>query len=97
MIKFTSIRFGEEGITALYDGDGKLVTSGDYYHDKIDEFIDGYLECYNTHVSKAKLTSKSVEISFDKENDEWPYIDEAPKTLKEANSLVKKLKYLEYN
>ena len=97
MIKFTSIRFGEEGITALYDSEGNLVTSGDYYHDKIDEFIEGYLECYDTHIDKTKLISKSVKISYDEENEDWPYVDEAPKTLKEANALVKKFKYLEFN
>jgi hypothetical protein len=34
--------FGD-GITALYK-EGKLETWGDFYHDKIDDYIRGYIE-----------------------------------------------------
>lgn len=43
-MKFTVVKFNYEGdgVTALYI-DGKLHTHGDYYHNKIDEWIDGFL------------------------------------------------------
>lgn len=43
-MKFTVVKFNPEGdgVTALYI-DGKLHIHGDYYHNKIDEWIDGFL------------------------------------------------------
>lgn len=43
-IKVTIVDFsgGGDGITALYIGN-ELETYGDYYHNKIDEWIDGFI------------------------------------------------------
>lgn len=48
VIKAVIVDFGDDRIKALYL-DGKLQMQGDYYHDKIDEtivgFIDGAMWC----------------------------------------------------
>ncbi len=43
MAEYVSVAFypQADGITALYR-DGKLHTSGDYYHDKIDDWLTGF-------------------------------------------------------
>jgi hypothetical protein len=43
MQKFTVVDFNMhgDGVTALYK-DGKKIKEGDYYHDKIEEFINGF-------------------------------------------------------
>lgn len=38
-----SFAYESDGVTALYI-DGKLHTHGDYYHDKIDDWINGFIE-----------------------------------------------------
>lgn len=38
---------GEDGVNAIYL-DGEIVKYGDYYHDKINDWIAGYLECATT-------------------------------------------------
>lgn len=45
MYSFKIVRFNPEGdgVTALYMND-KLYTHGDYYHNKIDTWIDGFID-----------------------------------------------------
>ena len=38
---------GGDGMTALYK-DGIKIKEGDYYHDKIDQFIEGFIFALNT-------------------------------------------------
>ena len=46
-----------DGITALYEGDD-LIVYGDYYHNKINEYIDGFffaLGCYDIKYNKEDI------------------------------------------
>lgn len=83
-MKFTKLEiapFGD-GVTYLYL-DGKLITSGDEYHDSINTYIDGYVDAYKTLVKDVEVEN----IAFEKE--EWIYDDfSAEPTLKK---LIKKL------
>jgi hypothetical protein len=48
LVKYTNGHFEEE--KALVDLDSKrIIMKGDYYHDKIDYLIDGYLAALNEH------------------------------------------------
>lgn len=40
---WTSIAFGEDGVTRLYGPDGEVEMEGDYYHDKISDRIEGFM------------------------------------------------------
>lgn len=76
-MKFTQVIFGDDGITALYDENGKLILFGDEYHDKIQAYIDGfcrgilYSEGKSSSVDVISLNSDGVD-EFAKRGDEPP-------------------------
>lgn len=38
---------GDEIAVRLYDSEGNIIMAGDWYHDKIDERIEGFFEALN--------------------------------------------------
>jgi hypothetical protein len=65
---FTVVRFPEgEGVTAIYIDD-VLLKYGDYYHDKIDDWIKGFLEGVRwsgINLEERKYTCKDPELNDD--------------------------------
>jgi hypothetical protein len=61
-MQVTVVKFNPEGdgVTALYI-DGKKHTHGDFYHDKIDDWIAGFIEGL-----------KFAEVNFEEAEDEIP-------------------------
>jgi hypothetical protein len=61
---FTVAHLGWEGdgITALYNGDA-LIMEGDYYHDKIDDRIEGFFEGLDHQ--KVNYVRNDVYVSAD--------------------------------
>jgi hypothetical protein len=55
---------GGDGVYALYIDD-KLVIYGDYYHNKINEYIDGFLA--GLKYGKVKSTFKKIRLEDDNE------------------------------
>lgn len=55
-----------DGVTAMYI-DGKLRIEGDYYHDKIDHWIDGYLEGLTEGMNDEVPEIAHVNITDDKQ------------------------------
>jgi len=53
---------GGDGITALYI-DGKLYAYGDYYHDKIDDFIRGFVD--GLSYAKIEFDYKLIQLEHD--------------------------------
>jgi hypothetical protein len=82
LIIYTNEHFEEE--KALFDLDSKeIVLKGDYYHDKIDFLIEGYLhalkkfEIYNKEVDEVNIDSKhDLYDSLDFYNEDWGEEDE---------------------
>ena len=56
--------------------DGILVVWGDYYHDKIDERIEGYLQAYKDLGYKFEYTNEEFEKCPNGCNDEYEEDDE---------------------
>ena len=78
MRKYIKLNGADDCDSALYEYlDGKLVlvVSGDYYHDKIDEFIDGFFrglhhcdvkyDVWTTHVSNYDEEFSDMICEFD--------------------------------
>lgn len=94
-MKFTILTVNPygDGYTHLYL-DNNLICQGDYYHNKIEDYIRGYIDGYkHTHdVAEAfEITKLEVEveyINFDK--DDWEYEDFSGE--KSLNLTIKKLK-----
>ena len=42
-MKITKVIGGEDGTNSLWRGE-ELIVQGDYYHDKINDYIDGFLD-----------------------------------------------------
>lgn len=61
-MKIDIVKFNPEGdgVTAVYI-DGKLHTHGDYYHDKIDNWVEGFIDGL-----------KFAEVSFDEDGHDIP-------------------------
>jgi hypothetical protein len=79
-MKFTKLEIGPcgDGYIHLYL-DSKLLCQGDYYHDKIEDYIKGYIDgftyLYNiSEIGQVGKTKIEVEyLNFYK--DEWEYED----------------------
>lgn len=56
------IAYEGDGLTALYDND-YLVTVGDYYHDKINSYIDGFF--FGMGYNDIKYVREDIYISED--------------------------------
>jgi hypothetical protein len=86
-MKLTIVDFsgGAEGITALYI-DGKLHTYGDYYHNKITEWINGFI----AGLIRAGVTTEENKIYLPEESPwidwTWDLDNPPPDTLKGLNS-----------
>lgn len=69
MKKIVSVDFqmGGDGMTALYL-DGKKIKDGDYYHDKIEQFIEGYVFALKTmgieHSFKKMIAVEENKIAW---------------------------------
>jgi hypothetical protein len=48
----------------LYDGEGNIVTEGDWYHDKIDEVIDGFFLAFD-------YLGETVDVEWVEVNKDW--------------------------
>lgn len=87
MEKLTRVAFNPEGdgITALYMGD-RLHMSGDYYHDKIDDKIEGFL-------NGVKLFDPTIEVDHlyvtAEDNEDIELMSYALPTLKNVHSNFK--------
>jgi hypothetical protein len=59
LIKYTNAEYEEE--KALYDLDGEyIIKKGDYYHDKIDEWIDGFIQGLDYANEEVDLETKEI-------------------------------------
>ena len=55
-----------DGVTGMYF-DGKLITYGDYYHNKIDDYISGFLDGMKHAGIKFKRTDVTVPLENEDE------------------------------
>lgn len=71
-IEATIVTYGDDGVTVLYF-DGKEVMRGDYYHDKIDEHINGFIKGVKYQGGKVKQSSVRIDdlADYDPPN-KWP-------------------------
>lgn len=94
-MKFTKLEiapFGD-GYTHLYL-DNNLICQGDYYHDKIDDYIKGYIDGY-THAHNVAEAHEIIQLKIEVENigfekEEWEYEDFSAE--KHLSITIKKLK-----
>jgi hypothetical protein len=87
---FTIVDFsdGGDGIHALYY-DGQLVMAGDYYHDKINESIDAFIEGFKLAVeNEADRSPRTYTKSVHYENHDNEIYD-APLTLNQLKKTIK--------
>lgn len=86
-MKFTIVTFdplGDAIPKALYI-DGELYKYGDYYHDKIDEWIDGFIE--GVKYTKAEIDIEEVECNNDSYNEEIAEMGDSPDEVLDLNKL----------
>jgi hypothetical protein len=78
---WTIVHFAWEGDgeAALYDPSGVLVTRGDQYHDKISDWLEGYLAA----VKRFAPSMRSRDLYVSDEEFEFGF-DAAPETLEEV-------------
>lgn len=90
MKTFTILRVNPyfDGYVHLYL-DNSLICQGDYYHDKIEDYIKGYIDGYSRLFDSSEPTKVAVkEINFDK--DDWESEDFSGE--KHLDITIKKLK-----
>lgn len=94
-MKFTKLEIGPcgDGYTHLYLNHN-LICQGDYYHDKIDDYIKGYIDGFTylhnlSEIGQIGKTKVEVEyLNFNK--DEWEYEDFSAE--KHLSNTIKRLK-----
>ncbi len=77
LIKYVNAHYEEE--RALVDLDSKkIILKGDYYHDKIDDKIDGYLQALKDHsIYKDKVKRKEIDHKHEMYNELEFYNEDA--------------------
>jgi len=87
-MKTTVVDFsgGGDGITALYL-DGKLHKYGDYYHDKIDENIDGFLDGVQYVLGEDNMSRENIQLDWKHPlvKDTWENGNPPPSKLKDID------------
>lgn len=77
---------GGDGITALYI-DGKLHFYGDYYHNKINEKIEGFIDGVSYVLGSDRVDDNFIELHENHPliEDTWDYGNPPPSNLSDIN------------
>lgn len=74
LVIYTNSNFEEE--KALFDIESKkVILYGDYYHDKIDEKIEGYIKALNDFNIYPDTIKKIKEVCIDEDHEHYSLIN----------------------